>query len=230
MNTIDYKQKYLKYKNKYLELKAIEKSAKLDSQTGGFAYAPGEYVFFIPANKANFDSLQIINDMPKQFVDSKGTILGNKGLDDLTNYLGNCTKFLRVGQTTSGWDFANTYNTLYPNQSTGSVIKREVDGAKVVVEKTLEVAKQGATQIQQKVGEVSQQIKNVTTQNKLGGNNECVSIPKKLSTDLLIKSQNDININKLKKIVKFIEQNELQGTNSENKITRIIYVKKPIVP
>jgi len=40
----DYK-KYLKYKNKYFELKN-----KLNEQTGGYSYAPGNYVFFLQEN------------------------------------------------------------------------------------------------------------------------------------------------------------------------------------
>jgi hypothetical protein len=38
MNTIDYKQKYEKYKNKYLLLK---------NQIGGYNYGIGSYFFFI---------------------------------------------------------------------------------------------------------------------------------------------------------------------------------------
>ncbi len=271
MSSIDYKQKYLKYKNKYLELKAQE-SNLLNQQTGGFAYAPGEYVFFIPESKADFDSQIPKVFGQKQLVDAVGNILGMKGLDDLTNYLGNCTKFLRVGKTTTGFDLAHTYDTLYANQSTGSVIKREVNDAKVaaqpyvdsaiattkqVAEKTWDAAKQGVSQISEKVGEISKQIKNTSAanvglsdstihssdlentetnqnnqnnQNKIGGNGECVKIPQKLSKDLLIGTQNEITEAKLMNIVKFIKNNNLQGTDPNNKITRIIYVKKPLIP
>lgn len=48
MSSIDYKQKYLKYKNKYLELKALQ---EFEPQTGGFVYAPGKYLFlFLKTN------------------------------------------------------------------------------------------------------------------------------------------------------------------------------------
>ena len=121
MSSIDYKQKYLKYKNKYLELKALQ---EFEPQTGGFVYAPGKYLFFIPENKSKFDT-QTPNELGPDYksilVNTNGTIVGS--LDNLTNYLGNCTKFLRVGKTSTGYDFANTYNTLYSNQSSSDVIK-----------------------------------------------------------------------------------------------------------
>jgi hypothetical protein len=280
MTSIDYKQKYLKYKNKYIELKALEELTQLNEQTGGFAYTPGEYVFFIPESKANFDSQTPIYFGQKKFVDSNGNILGLSGLDDLTNYLGNCTKFLRVGKTSSGFDLANTYNTLYSNQSTGTVIKREsndawvaakpyVDSAinttKQVAEKTWDVAKQGVSNIGVTVNEISNQVSNQvseqikkanakpdtkpdtsdstihmsdvastdTEQNKVGGSGadeECIKVPQKISKDLLIGTQNEVTEDKLMKIVKFIKDNKLQGTDPNNKISRIIYVKKPLVP
>jgi hypothetical protein len=275
MNSNDYKQKYLKYKNKYLELKALEKSNKINQQTGGFAYAPGEYVFFIPANKADFDSQSPKDFNQKKLIDENGNILGMKGLDDLTNYLGNCTKFLRVGK--SLFDLTNSYNTLYANQSSVSVIKREVNDVKVAVQPYAnaayatakqavgfsDVTKQNEIQTNQKSNELTGLTKNdindstihssdlentemdlttetnqdsnqatnkVTNQIKVGGDGECVKIPQKLSSDLLIETQNDISEPKLQKIVEFIIKNGLQGTDLENRISRIIYVKKPLIP
>lgn len=81
MSSIDYNQKYLKYKNKYFELKEQDRLKKLNTdvfnqQTGGFAYAPGEYVFFIPTNKADFDSQTPKEFNQKKLVDTNGNILG----------------------------------------------------------------------------------------------------------------------------------------------------------
>jgi len=271
MSSIDYKQKYLKYKNKYLELKALDDSSKLNNQTGGFAYAPGEYVFFIPANKADFDSQTPKDFSQKKMVDENGNILGMTGLDDLTNYLGTCTKFIRVGKTTTGFDLANTYNTLYANQSTGSVVKREVNDAKTAAQPYIDSAIDTGKKFGQKIGDVFTQnneqkldqskpvinlnestihssdlsissdeekpvINNnsipipLSTDVKVGGDGECVKIPEKLSKELLIGTQNDITEAKLLDIVKFIKDKGLQGTNLENQISRIIYVKKPLVP
>jgi hypothetical protein len=236
MSSIDYKQKYIKYKNKYIELKALEELNKLNQQTGGFAYAPGEYVFFIPANKDDFDSQIPKNFGQKQLVDDKGNILGLKGLDDLTNYLGDCTKFLRVGRTTTGFDIANTYNTLYANQSTGSVVKREANdawvAAKPYVDYAINTTKQGVNQNIKKDDNTDSTIhtSDLENTNKIGGDGNCVKVPKKLPKNLLIGTQNEITEDKLMNIVEFIRDNGLQGTESDNRITRIIYVKKPLVP
>lgn len=158
MNSIDYKQKYLKYKNKYLELKAQEQKI----QSGGYMYSSGEYVFFIPERTSNFDA--------NEAYVKNGVI---SSLDKLTNYLGNCSRFLRIGSTVNN-------KTIYTNQSSADVLKRESkdikdksvaaynvvkdeskkawDAAQPYVNKTLEVAKQGA----QSVSNVASQGYNAT--------------------------------------------------------------------
>lgn len=112
MYQIDYKQKYLKYKNKYLELKAQEQQI----QTGGFMYASGEYVFFIPESK-------------KQLVDNELLVKNSTipSLDKFTTELGTCSRFLRIGSTVNN-------KTIYTNQSSMDVMKRE---AKKMEDKTV---------------------------------------------------------------------------------------------
>lgn len=112
MNSVDYKQKYLKYKNKYLELKAQEQQI----QTGGFMYASGEYVFFIPESK-------------KQLLDNELLVKNSiiPSLDKLTTELGSCSRFLRIGPTVNN-------KTIYTNQSSIDVMKKE---AKKMEDKTV---------------------------------------------------------------------------------------------
>jgi hypothetical protein len=112
MNSVDYKQKYLKYKNKYLELKAQEQQI----QTGGFMYASGEYIFFIPESK-------------KQLVDNELLVKNSTipSLDKFTTELGTCSRFLRIGSTVNN-------KTIYTNQSSMDVMKRET---KPYVDKTV---------------------------------------------------------------------------------------------
>ncbi len=113
MDTIDYKQKYLKYKNKYIQLKKNSKNIH-NSQKGGFMYASGQYLFFIPENKKNL----IDNEL----------LVKNKtipSLDKLTTELGNCTKFLRIGSTSTG-----NNKTIYTNQSSWNVVERETKNIK----------------------------------------------------------------------------------------------------
>jgi len=278
MNSIDYQQKYLKYKNKYLELKAQQ---ELEHLTGGFVYAPGKYLFFIPENKSKFDT-QTPNELGPDYksilVNTNGIIVSS--LDNLTNYLGNCTKFLRVGKTSTGYDFANTYNTLYSNQSSTDVIKREAKDAYVAAkpyidtaaDTTKKVAEQSWNTVKQAGKEIGEHVKKMTekkpeatndstihdsdldgsdTENSEtkkpetkkpetqkpekikieGGEGECVRESKKIEDkNLLIGDINGVREDKLALIIKFIDENNLQGTNPENKISRIILVEKPVVP
>ena len=288
MSTIDYKQKYLKYKNKYLELKSLQESESQKTQTpqtpqtGGFVYAPGKYLFFIPQNKKNFDTKtpgELGPDHKTILVNTNGTIVGN--LDNLTNYLGNCTKFLRVGKTSTGYDFANTYNTLYSNQSSGDVIKREakpyIDTTKKVVEQSINTAIQTGKEIGEQAKKImekksvsdselsnstihSSDLENTNTENPElnkqelnkpvstnqepiittgggegeegeegeGEENQCERKPIKLSKELLIGDINSVREEKLLQIVKLI--NDTQGTDPNNKISRIILVEKPVIP
>jgi hypothetical protein len=262
MSSINYKQKYLKYKNKYLELKTQQ---ELQYQTGGFAYTPGKYLFFIPDDKSNFDTQkpnELGEDYKSILVDTKGKIVGS--LDSLTDYLGNCTKFLRVGKTSSGYDFANTYNTIYSNQSSSNVIRREAKDSYVaakpyidtVVDTTKKVAEQSwntAKQVGNKIGEQAQKImeknpekrdeinNNEINNNEINnneqtggdgngdGNGDCVREPIKIKDKkFLIGDVNDVRPDKLKSIIEII--NEETNNKSNNKITRIILVEKPIIP
>ena len=198
MNSVDYKQKYLKYKNKYLELKALEES-KLNLQTGGVIYKPGDYVFFIPEDQASYISVYSENS----YLNKDGTF--KNGFDKFTNYLGNCAKFLRVGKpSVTGKDFANTYNTVYTNQSSASVFQRNISS----------IIKSDDLKTTEKSDE---------TLNSLIEGENCDTTPIKLEEELLIRSEEEYNSNKLIKIVKLINVKQ-----SFNKIKKIIYVKKPI--
>jgi hypothetical protein len=123
MNSIDYKQKYLKYKNKYLELKAQQGQ---NIQTGGYMYTSGQYLFFIPENK-------------KQLVDNELLVKNKviKSLDKFTTELGNCTRFLRIGSTSTG-----NNKTIYTNQGAWDVVKRETKDIKDSSVKAYETVKE----------------------------------------------------------------------------------------
>ena len=99
MSETDYKQKYLKYKNKYIVLKKLElQNQQKQLQTGGYAYNYGKYLFFIPKNYS------LVIDASKQ---SHGNIIPS--LDTFTSSLGNCTRYLKIDDTT---------NYIYTNQNT----------------------------------------------------------------------------------------------------------------
>lgn len=249
MDSVDYKQKYLKYKNKYMELKAQEQKI----QSGGHMYSSGEYVFFIPEKTSNFDA--------NQAYVKNGTILS---LDKLTNYLGNCTKFLRIGSTVNN-------KTIYTNQSSTDVLKRETkdikdksvaaynvakdeskkawDASKPYVDKTLEVAKQGA----KAVGNVATQAYNATKdvlikkqdvkdemtdtihpsdlettdeekpkEQQVGGDNDCDKLPIPLPDNLKgFSFDNEVNE---KSLIDYIELINKKQPNE--KISRVIVVQK----
>lgn len=100
---LNYEQKYLKYKNKYLTLKS-----NLDAQTGGNLYTPGLYAFYYNKNFLTNNGIQ-------QYSSTKHTF------DEYTNAMGPCSMFFRVGSTVTGGDLLNTYNTVYPNNPTLSL-------------------------------------------------------------------------------------------------------------
>ena len=201
MKNIDYEQKYLKYKKKYTELKILQE------QNGGNLYLPGDYVFFIPQYRTDFDSIYDVS-IKSLMIDKNGTII--KGFDDFTNYLGNCAKFLRVGKTTSGYDLSNTFNTIYTNQG---VVDSTVRKTSNLYNETKNVP----------INEPTNDPTNVPANNT----QSCNRNPSKLSTELLLQNQNDVNPIKLEKIIKFINDNNLQGSNPRYKISRIICIKKP---
>lgn len=91
----EYRQKYLKYKNKYLGLKN-----NLEIQTGGLFNNQETYIFFFNDQIYNKPIGNIITDFNK-----------------FKEELGNCALFLRIGKTTTGNDFNHTYDTIYPNIS-----------------------------------------------------------------------------------------------------------------
>ena len=113
MYNIDYEEKYLKYKNKYIELK---KTMDNKSQVGGKYYAKGTFVFFLTENQVNPTS------------DTGKVLLTNKmnDINKFTNQLGSCALFLRIGSTTTGFDVNHTYDSIYPNKSAISVLSKTV--------------------------------------------------------------------------------------------------------
>ena len=126
----DYKQKYLKYKNKYLQLKS-----DLEIQKGGNYYTSGVYAFFLSSEIIDKNIIDIID---KKNIDN---------FDDFTTKLGNCALFLRIGSTTSGRDFSNTYNTIYPNKSSLSVVgTKALDATKYGANQAWDATKYGANQ------------------------------------------------------------------------------------
>lgn len=242
MISVDYKQKYLKYKNKYLELKVQEQQI----QTGGFMYASGEYVFFIPNSK-------------KQLVDNELLVENSNisSLDKFTTELGTCSRFLRIGSTVNN-------KTIYTNQSSMDVMKREAkkmedktvvayniakdetikawDASKPYVDKAWNATKQGA----QTVGTIAKQgydaakdtltkkydttgsITDLQTTNqdkpkeKVGGANDCDKLPIPLPANLKgFSFDNEVNETSLVDYIKLI--NEKQGSE---KIGRAIVVQK----
>jgi hypothetical protein len=77
MNTIDYKEKYEKYKNKYLLLK---------NQIGGYKYIAGTYLFFIR---------QEDEERVKNYINNNNDKI--LGFDNFTNNLGTHVKFMKLG-------------------------------------------------------------------------------------------------------------------------------------
>lgn len=149
MEDTDYEQKYLKYKSKYLELKNQVKSQQKNSiQAGGFAYAAGQYVFFIPESKMN-----VVDD--KYYVENK--II--KSLDNFTTYLENCTKFMRIGTTMSG-----SNDAIYTNQSSFSVIGRTANEISQSTQKTWNEAKPHIQNALDKTKQVSATVYDATKQ------------------------------------------------------------------
>jgi hypothetical protein len=221
MNSIDYKQKYLKYKNKYLELKDIEKQKVL---SGGFMYVPGEYVFFIPESTKKF----VDNDY---FVNNNNNI---PSLDKLTTQLGNCTRFLRIGTNVNN-------KTIYTNQSSMDVIKRET---KDIKDKSIETyndakdktqqawveAKPYVDQVANTASNLANTASNLATQAvnlviKKGGD-DCDKLPIPLPDDKFPSAKgfafdNEVNETSLNDYIKLI--NEKQGSE---KIGRVIVVQK----
>lgn len=116
MSELQYKQKYLKYKKKYTELKQESESLQ-KTQFGGVYYDAGKYIFFIPETAAGFV------EKDAGLIEADGNI---PKLDYLTERLGNCTRFLRIGQPNLGFDVTNKFNTIYTNQSSFKVVSREV--------------------------------------------------------------------------------------------------------
>lgn len=101
-----YKQKYLKYKKKYLELKELQ---------GGNLYLSGKYVFFLTTEATGYlPPGDAISDFNK-----------------FTDNIGNCCSFLRIGNPFV--DIKNDYNTIYKNRGMSSMFaSRTMDTAKVV--------------------------------------------------------------------------------------------------
>lgn len=224
MNAVDYKEKYLKYKNKYIELKTQQEQKNI----GGFMYAPGEYIFFIPESK-------------KQLVDNE-LLVKNKtvlSLDKLTNNLGNCTRFLRIGSNVNN-------KTIYTNQSSFDVIKRETkdvkdktvqgynvakeetkkawDVSKPYVDKTWEATKQGAKVVADATSQGFNMTKDMINKpaQKGGVDTGCDKSPIILSRGLNgFGFDNEVNETNLVNYIKLI--NEKQGSE---KIGRVVVIQK----
>lgn len=228
MDTISYKEKYLKYKNKYMVLKSMQEHKK---QSGGFMYAPGEYIFFIPNNK-------------KQLVDNE-LLVKNKSipsLDKLTNELGNCTRFLRIGSNVNN-------KTVYTNQSSFDVMKRESKDVKDKTVQAYNVTKEEtkkawevskpyiyntwkSTKPEANVGynTVRQEYNGINANSQNGGIGEnnmsvCDKLPITLSSNLKgFGFDNEVNETNLIDYIKSI--NEKQGESYDQKIGRVIIVQK----
>lgn len=112
-----YKQKYLKYKKKYLELKELQ---------GGNIYQSGLYVFFLTNEGVGYlPPDNIIPDFNK-----------------FTDNIGNCSWFLRIGKTFTGMDALHTYDTIYTNRGLSNMLaSRSIDSAKAVGSATISGAK-----------------------------------------------------------------------------------------
>lgn len=231
MNSIDYKQKYLKYKNKYLQLKTQEQKI----QSGGFMYASGEYVFFIPESK-------------KQLVDNEILVKNNviPSLDKFTTELGNCSRFLRIGSIVNN-------KTIYTNQSSMDVMKREAkkiedktvsaynvskdeskkawEASKPYLDKAWDATKQAA----HTVGSVTAQGYNTAKDSltkkpeineklteQTGGDDDCDKLPISLPDNLKgFSFDNEVNENSLIDYINLI--NQKQGSD---KIARAIVLQK----
>lgn len=244
MSETNYKEKYLKYKNKYIELKSHVNSY-VNLQTGGYAYFSGKYVFFIPERMGGI-------------VDSIGFDKVIKSLDNFTTALGNCTKFIRIGTTTTGSDITHQFDTIYSNQSSLSVVSRESskayketsDAAKVAYDTTSKVAKV-AYDATSKAAIVaydttSKAIKNIQTElNKdniipvpvhvlepvqipvqipqSGGEDDCNKLPLRLS-DLGLNGFSSLLDIKEDILPKYIES--INAHQGKEKIGRVIVVEK----
>ena len=236
---MDYQQKYLKYKKKYLDLKQhqLQPNSKEEEEddesslTGGYAYMTGKYVFFIPKNM-------------ETVVDSVGSDKIIKSLDKFTTSLGNCTKFVRIGS--SSFDPTHQYDTIYTNQSSFNVMSREAnkaaqatkeayaassEAAKKAYEVSAEAAKKAyevSTVVAKNAYDISKKAVNTakTAYDSIkhrGGDNDCDKLPIKLSDIGLtgIKSLNDVNEELVNNFV-----NKINNTQGSEKIGRVIVVEK----
>lgn len=245
MSELMYKKKYLKYKNKYLELKNQQ------NQVGGYAYAPGQYVFFIP-NRIG----PLIDTIPSDKV--------IKSLDNFTTMLGNCTRFLRIGTNISD------NKTIYTNQSSFDVSKRATgealveakratgeayeatkkatgeawdatkpkleqawdatkkttgeawDATKPKLEQAWDATKQGVENLSKKASDTYENMKTPKNSSQEGGENDCNKLPIPLPNDFKIpNSLYDITKETLPRYLDIINKNQ-----GNEKIGRIIVVEK----
>lgn len=119
MDEIEYKAKYMKYKNKYLELKKLENNHNNQNnttQSGGNYFSRGIYVLFLNKYQISPDNTTSIVLEP---INQTRVI---KDFGKFTDKLGPCTLFLRIGSTTTGYDINHDYDTIYPNtRSSGEI-------------------------------------------------------------------------------------------------------------
>jgi hypothetical protein len=207
------------------------------NQVGAYAYASGQYVFFIPNGPSG-----VVNAIPSDKI--------IKSLDCFTTMLGNCTRFLRIG--------TNSNKTIYTNQSSTDIVNREgkeaYESTKKATGEAYESAKKATGEAWEKAkpeikqawdatkkttGEawekakpelkqawdatkqgVENLAKKINTQE--GGENTCDKQPIPLTSDLKpFETLYDVSTTKLPGYVDLI--NSKQG---DNKIARVIVVEK----
>lgn len=238
---MNYKQKYIKYKNKYLELKSL--------QTGGFLYSSGQYIFFIPESK-------------KDIIDNKNYVKDNiiLNLNTFTTNLDNCTKFMKIGSTING-----SYDEIYTNQSSYEDIKGKFNDIKKTTNNMYETSKSFVNENTEYIKETTNDIfnkselyireaidiankniqklkgcdndstkleqsdnisnKDISSNNKnIGGNLECYASSIKLPDCLKgFKFDDQINESNLVDYIKLINLHQ-----NSNKISKIIIIEKKI--
>ena len=227
MSELIYKEKYLKYKNKYLELK---NKTDNDLMVGGNYYAKGIFVFFLTQNQANPTS-------------DTGKVISNKKISDIntfTNQLGTCALFLRIGSTTTGFDFNHTYDSIYPNKSATAVVGKSISDASnkaaeiskdaynvtsIAANKAMELSKNAYNVTSTAANKVMEASKAAYNKYKQTGGDNCDNIvPMRLSEIGLksIKYVSDINANTISSIVNSINAKSLP----EHKIVSVVVINK----
>lgn len=241
MSELHYKKKYLKYKQKYINLELSK------NQEGGYAYLAGTYIFFIP---------KITSTSVNQFIKKNKKITS---LDKFTTSIGDYARFLRVGN----FSLDHNYNTIYTNNSSFGVFTRKSSNAANTVKKGIEstatavtegiesaantltegiestatAVKEGIESINKGIESINKDIKesiastaeNVAKNLRQDGGEKKEFDPRPIElTEKNLKTikvfSNDINKDFLKPYVELI--NEHQGDDENFKITRVMVIEK----